>query len=50
VNNLFDPPQNLEAQWQPGIDAGTGLSYHTGTKHQPVADDLRLGRRFFENG
>ena len=50
MNDLFDLFQDLVAQGQPRIDACTGLFDQPCAQHQPVADDLRLGRGFLEHG
>ena len=50
VNDIFDFTQNLEAQRQPGIDAGRVLLDHPCTQHHPVTDNLRLGRIFAQHG
>ena len=50
VNDLFDPPQHLVAQGQPGIDPGARLPDHARAQHEPVADDLRVRRCLFQNG
>ncbi len=49
VDDVFDLAQHLEAERQPGIDPGGRLLDHPGTQHQPVADDLGLGRVFLED-
>ena len=45
-----DLVQHAEAQRQPGVDAGRLLTDHAGAQHQPVRDDLRLLRRFLQDG
>ena len=50
MHDLFDPPQHLEAQRQPGIDARRLLLDHARAQHVAMADDLRLGRVFLEHG
>jgi hypothetical protein len=44
AHDLFDPLQDAQPQGQPGIDAGRRLANHAGAQHQPMRDDLRLGR------
>ena len=50
VDDLLNPFEHLKAQRQPRIDAGLRLLDHARAQHVAVADNLRLGRRFFENG
>jgi hypothetical protein len=50
VDDLLDPLQHAEAQRQPGIDARRLLLDHAGPQHVAVADDLRLGGVFLEDG
>ena len=50
VHDLFDLAQHLVAQRQPRIDPRAGLLDHPRPQHQPVADDLRLGRVFLQHG
>ena len=49
VDDLLDPAQHLVAERQPRIDAGARLPDHAGAQHQPVAGDLRLGRRLAQD-
>ena len=42
--------QHAQAERQPGVDAGRLLADHAGAQHQPMRDDLRLFRRFLEDG
>ncbi len=48
IDDGLDLVEHADAQRQPGIDAGRLLADQAGAQHQPVADDLGLGRGFFE--
>ena len=50
VHDLFDLAEHLVAQRQPGIDPRARLFDHARAQHQPVADDLRFGGVFLEDG
>ena len=50
MHDIFQLPQHLEAQRQPGIDPGGGLLDHPRPQHQAVRGDLGLGGGFLENG
>ena len=50
AHDLLDLLQHPQAQRQPGIDAGGLLPDHAGAQHQPVRDDLGLGRGFLQDG
>ncbi len=50
MHDLFDPAQNLVAHRQPGIDPRGLLLDHARAQHVAVADDLRLGGVFFQDG
>ena len=45
AHDAFDVLQHAIAERQPGVDAGRGLPHQTGTQHQPMRGDLRLGGR-----
>jgi len=47
--SLLDAAQNPVAQRQPGIDPRRRLSDHARAQHQPVGDNLRLFRVFFQD-
>ena len=49
AHDALDVLQHREAERQPRIDAGRFLADHAGAQHQPVRDDLRLGRRFLQH-
>ena len=50
AHDLADLLQHAKAERQEGIDAGCLLPDHAGAQHQPVGDDLRLLRRFAQDG
>lgn len=49
VHDGLDLFEHLEAQGQPGIDAGGSLLDHARAQHQAMAGDLRLGGRLFQD-
>ena len=50
AHDLLDAAQHPQAGRQPGVDAGGALPHQARAQHQPVRDDLRLGRVFLERG
>ena len=50
MHDLLDPAQHPVAERQPGIDPRRLLLDHPGPQHVAVADDLRLGGGFLEDG
>ena len=44
AHHLLDLAQHPVAERQPAVNAGARLPNHAGAQHQPVRDDLRLGR------
>ena len=44
AHHLLDLAQYPMAERQPAINAGARLPDHAGAQHEPVRDDLRLGR------
>ena len=44
AHHLLDLAKHSMAQRQPTVDAGARLPDHAGAQHEPVRDDLRLGR------
>lgn len=50
MDDLLDPAQHPVAERQPGIDPRRLLLDHARAQHVAVADDLRLGGVFLEDG
>ena len=49
MHDVFQLAQHFEPKRQPAVDTGAGLFDHSGPQHIAVADNLRLGWRFFQN-
>ncbi|MNF81988.1 hypothetical protein D3C84_642800 [compost metagenome] len=47
ANDGFNLAHDSQAHGQPGVQARGEFADHAGTQHQLVADDDRIGRRFF---
>jgi hypothetical protein len=50
ADDLLDLLEHLQAQRQPGVDAGRLLADHARAQHQLVRDDLGVRGSFFQNG
>ena len=49
AHNLFDFFEHPKAQWQPRVNAGTGLLHHAGAQHQTMRNNLRFLGIFTQN-
>ena len=50
AHDRADLLEHAQAERQPGVDARRLLADHAGAQHQPMRDDLRLFRRFLQDG
>ena len=49
MDDPLDALKHPQAERHPGVDSGGCLTDHPRPQHQPVADDLGLGRRFLQH-
>jgi hypothetical protein len=49
-NDLFDFPNDPEAEREVGVDAGGYLANQTGSEHEFMADGFRFARVFSQCG